>query len=132
MQSANTVLASLASTTATLNKLVRSPETQRSLVALDRSLANVERLTHDASVQTGPLLESLRATSKSADQALRQASGTLSVANDAMGGDGQNGGDLAGTLKELKAAARSLHALTDYLESHPQSLIRGKTAGEQP
>jgi hypothetical protein len=29
----------------------------------------------------------------------------------------------------LKQAARSLRALTDYLESHPESLIQGKSAG---
>jgi len=30
------------------------------------------------------------------------------------------------TLKELSAAARSLRTLADYLERHPEALIRGK------
>jgi paraquat-inducible protein B len=31
------------------------------------------------------------------------------------------------TLRELNRAARSLRTLSDYLEQHPESLLRGKT-----
>ena len=34
--------------------------------------------------------------------------------------------DLASTLEELATAARSIHALSDYLERHPESLLYGK------
>jgi paraquat-inducible protein B len=85
-------------------------------------------LTHEANIQAGPLLANLRAASKSADETFRQASTTLAITADAFGNDPNGGGDLAGTLNELKQAARSLRALTDYLESHPESLILGKNA----
>jgi paraquat-inducible protein B len=121
MQSANDLLKSLKGTSAALHQIVTAPEVKRSLVSLDRTLANLNQVTRDASAQTGPLLANLRTVSKSADDTLRQVTATLAATGD----------DLAGTLKELKDAARSLHALTDYLESHPESLIRGKAKGDK-
>ena len=129
MQSAKGLLGSLQSTVTTLGQLIAAPEVNRSVRSLDGALANLDRLTHDASLQVGPLLSGLRAVSSSADQTLKQATATLAVTGDAFGSDGETGGDLAGTLNELKQAARSLHALTDYLEGHPESLLQGKGAG---
>jgi paraquat-inducible protein B len=128
MTSAQALLDSLRSTTASLDRIVKSPDVRRSLASLDRSLANIDKLTHEASVQAGPLLSNLRSASKSADEAFRQAAATLAVTADAFSND-PKGGDLAGTLNELKQAARSLRVLTDYLESHPESLIQGKSTG---
>ena len=129
MQSAKGLLGSLQSTVASLDQLITSPEVKHSLHSLEGTLANLDHLTHDASLQVGPLLTGLRAVSSSADQTLKQATTTLAVTGDAFGSEGDTGGDLAGTLSELKQAARSLHALTDFLENHPESLIQGKSAG---
>ena len=126
MGSAKDLLASLHGTVGSLNQILTSPEVKRSLSSLDRSLANLDRLTHDASVEVGPLLAGLRTVSSSADKTLKQATATLAVTGDAFGSEGDSGGDLAGTLNELKQAARSLHVLTDYLENHPESLIQGR------
>ncbi len=40
--------------------------------------------------------------------------------------------DLRRTLGELNRAATSLRTLSDYLEQHPESLIRGKRADQEP
>jgi paraquat-inducible protein B len=93
-------------------------------------MANFEAITKEAQPQIGPLLGELRSASHSADLALKQASATMATAGEALSSDG-NGGDLAGTLAELRDAASSLHQLTDYLESHPESLLRGKSGGSK-
>jgi paraquat-inducible protein B len=49
------------------------------------------------------------------------------VAQNALDGRGGGGGDLAGTLRELKTAARSLRELADYLDRHPDALLRGRS-----
>lgn len=36
------------------------------------------------------------------------------------------GQELSNTLREIKAAARSIRALSDYLERHPESIVKGK------
>jgi paraquat-inducible protein B len=39
--------------------------------------------------------------------------------------------DLRQTLQELSRAAISLRVVTDYLERHPESIIRGKREDKQ-
>jgi paraquat-inducible protein B len=39
--------------------------------------------------------------------------------------------DLANTLREIQAAARSLRVLTDYLDQHPEAVISGKRAQQR-
>jgi paraquat-inducible protein B len=128
MQAAKGVLVSVKSAVDGVDQTIRSPEMKRSLAALDHAMANFEAITKEAQPQIGPLLGELRSASHSADLALKQASATMATAGEALSSD-PNGGDLAGTLSELRDAAASLHQLTDYLESHPESLLRGKSGG---
>ena len=128
MQSTKDLLTGLKSTVASLNQIVGSNEVKRSVRSLDRSLANVDRLTQQASLQAGPLLIGLRAVASSADQTLAEAKTTLATAHAALGNDG-GGGNLAEALAELRQTARSVRALADYLEGHPGSLVWGKSGG---
>jgi paraquat-inducible protein B len=41
--------------------------------------------------------------------------------------NGNLGYDLNRSLEQLTALARSLRSLTDYLDRHPEALLRGKT-----
>jgi paraquat-inducible protein B len=95
--------------------VIASPAVKRSLHALDRTLANTERLTHDAQMQVGPLFASI-------NSAADQLKATIAL----LGSDPRSSNDLQRTLTELKDAARSIHVLADYLERHPESLLRGK------
>jgi paraquat-inducible protein B len=118
------LLDTLQVTASTLNKAIASPEMNQSLRSLNETLANLDHITHDASISVGPLLKTLQAVALSADNALKQVN--VAIAN----GDG--GGDLAGALHELKNASRSVRVLTDYLESHPEVLLMGKPASTVP
>ena len=95
--------------------LVDRPDIKRSLHNLDLTLANAEQLTRTADVQVGPLLQRLNG-------AADQLRATLTI----LGNDPAASNDLARTMAELKDAARSIRVLADYLERHPESLIRGK------
>jgi len=125
--SANDLLGSLQVTVTKLNGIVSSPAVMRSVHSLDSSLANLDYVSRDARAGIGPLIAALRVAAGSADAALKQASGTLAVAQNALGSRSGDGGDLAGTLREIENAARSLRILADYLESHPNSLLFGKS-----
>ena len=35
--------------------------------------------------------------------------------------------ELSSTLREVKGSAHSFHLLTDYLEEHPEALLKGKS-----
>jgi paraquat-inducible protein B len=62
---------------------------------------------------------------------LKEAQGALKNAKEALAQDAPLQNNLGSTLLELSRAAKSLSALADYLERHPESLIRGKP-GDAP
>jgi paraquat-inducible protein B len=97
------------------DSVIASPEVKHSLHEFDRTLANTERLTRDAQVQAGPLFASI-------NSAADQLKATIAL----LGSDPRSSNDLLRTLTELKDAARSIRVLADYLERHPESLLRGK------
>lgn len=97
------------------DSLIDAPQLKRSLRNLDLTLANAERMTRTAQTQIGPLLGRLNA-------AADQLKATLTL----LGNDPRSSADLAHTLAELKDAARSVKVLADFLERHPESLLRGK------
>jgi len=106
---------SLRKTLNTVDKTVSSPETKHAIQELDKTLTNLDGITRQTNAQIGPLLDKLRGFADTADDTLKKASSS-----------GGQGGDLPGTLRELKDAARSVRILADYLENHPESLLRGK------
>ncbi|HWK43306.1 MAG TPA: MlaD family protein [Stellaceae bacterium] len=103
-----------------LNGMITSPGTKQAMQSLNRSLDNLDRLTKTANTELGPLLSSLRQTSDNAQDALKAVGGM-------MGSDPRVSAQLPDTLRELKDAASSLKNLTDYLERHPESLLRGRS-----
>jgi paraquat-inducible protein B len=61
------------------------------------------------------------------DRTLVSAQGTLDSANTMIEPNSDLGERLDETLQEVSGAARALRLLADYLERHPEALIRGKT-----
>jgi len=57
---------------------------------------------------------------------LEEARKTLGGANQVLSSDAPVQLDLRETLREVSRAAQSLRVLGDFLEQHPESLIRGK------
>ena len=106
--------------TAHIQALVSSPKLTDSINHLDATLADVDRTVHQVSPQVKPLVTQLR---RAAD-AIQQTAG---AADQMVGGspDSQNS-DLPTALHELTEAARSIRALADYLDSHPEALIKGR------
>jgi paraquat-inducible protein B len=71
--------------------------------------------------QVATTLEEVRRPIATADAVLRNADATL------LGKNAPVQQELRDALQEIGRAARSLRALTDYLERHPEALVRGKT-----
>jgi paraquat-inducible protein B len=61
------------------------------------------------------------------DGTLVSGRGTLDSANKLIEPNSALGVQLGTTLQEVSGAAKSLRVLADYLERHPEALIRGKT-----
>ncbi|HUO04872.1 MAG TPA: MlaD family protein [Candidatus Binataceae bacterium] len=72
--------------------------------------------------------ESLNHTLGDLDQTLMSARTTLDSANTIVAPDSAQRVQLDKTLAEIERAARSVRVLADYLERHPEALLRGKEA----
>ncbi|MBI1285901.1 MAG: MCE family protein [Thiobacillus sp.] len=79
------------------------------------------RFDSDLTPEIKSAIEEFRRATASADRMIRNADATL-VSPDAPGQQA-----LRNAMQEVARAARSLRVLTDYLERHPEALIRGKT-----
>ncbi|HEV8226789.1 MAG TPA: MlaD family protein, partial [Methylomirabilota bacterium] len=100
-------------------------EVQKDLTALRQTLEDTSKLlsrvdTEVVGVLTTTLEETRRAIA-SADTMLTNTDATL------VGKNAPVQQDLRDALQEMVLAARSIRVLTDYLERHPESLIRGKS-----
>jgi paraquat-inducible protein B len=86
------------------------------LVALRGTLAATKRLAERLEVDVAP----------EARSTLIEARRALADVDQALAGDAPLGEDLQQSLKQLTRAAEALRALADYLDRHPEALLRGK------
>jgi paraquat-inducible protein B len=75
------------------------------------------------------VLTSLDLTLVSARGTLASTQTAMDSANSFVGPDSAQAEQLDNTLREVSRAARSIRVLADYLEQHPESLLRGKSGG---
>jgi len=87
---------------------------------------HADKLIQKVDVQVTRLGSSLDETAKSATAALVEAKKTLNTIEGLTGEDSKMIYQMTTTLKELSAAARSIRVWADYLERHPEALLRGK------
>ena len=97
------------------NRLVNAPEWRSAIRSLDATLKDVRTLAQTADRQVAAL-------AADAGKTLGAARNTL----ESVDPEAPLMIDLANTLEELAAAARSIRALSDHLERHPESLLYGK------
>ncbi|HBP87283.1 MAG TPA: MlaD family protein [Nitrospirales bacterium] len=97
------------------NRLVNSLETQQAVHKLNAALGNVEKLTEGLDRQVDTLATNLNKTLLTVRKALQVADPNSPAAV-----------NMNSALKELSAAARSIRVLADYLEQHPEALVKGK------
>ena len=95
------------------------------LVTTDQTLKDaskaINRLDSDVTPGLKTTVDEIRRAIASADGVLKNADATL------VGKDAPAQQELRDALQEIARAARSLRILTDYLEQHPEALLRGKT-----
>jgi paraquat-inducible protein B len=93
---------------------------------LDGALVDARKLLKDVDAKVDPLATSLDEILESARLAVVQAEGTIANLESTTREDSPLVYELTTALAELSAAARSLRVLAEYLEQHPEALLRGK------
>ncbi len=113
------IASNLRSTSARLNTLVNDPALDQSIQRLNRSLAEIERISKITGENVGPIVESLRNAADSAEAAAKSAQGLL-------GTQQKQNYDVAELIRELTRAAEAVRALASYLTENPDSLLKGR------
>lgn len=114
------------------------------LADLDRTLADYGTLARKVDAHIGPLADGITDTVRdaqkflreinkevvgvfdSAQQALDQAKATLATIEAFAEDESRFQHSVNDALKQVELAARSIRQLADYLEKHPEALVRGK------
>lgn len=102
-----------------LNKATTGPQLRDAVLSLNRVLRHLDQLAVQTQPNLNELLRSLRATSESMQH-------TLALVQQRAGGNAPASTDLPQLMSELSQAARSVRELADYLERHPDALLRGR------
>jgi paraquat-inducible protein B len=110
-------------------------DARKTLRSLDATLKSAEKLLKNVDGAVVPearsVLMEARQSLEDVRKTLGEARKTLGGANQVLAGDAPVQLDLRETLREVSRAAQSLRVLGDYLEQHPESLIRGKLEDKQ-
>jgi paraquat-inducible protein B len=110
-------------TTHNLATLTASPKLKDAIVQLDGALKQIHGMTAKAGPQVPVLIKSLRRAAADLD-------GTAKSADHIVSGTATQNG-LANTVQEITQAARAVRSLADYLDRHPEALIRGRGEKDQ-
>jgi paraquat-inducible protein B len=114
--------ANLKRITGNLDRLLSSPELKDSVTHLHSTLTSIDKLLQDVQPQIGPLIGKL-------NDAVAELSGTATALRQIAERGGPNeDASLPEAIRQITEAARSIKTLTDYLDRHPEALIRGKRA----
>lgn len=106
----------LTDTLAGANEIVNSAALKQGIVELEKSLAEIRALAEQLNTGIAPELA----------ETLRQTTATLRGVRQMIEEGSPISVELRRSLNEVSGAARSLKVLTDYLERHPEALLRGK------
>ncbi|WP_027716587.1 MlaD family protein [Desulfuromonas sp. TF] len=143
-------------TLAGVDRLVNDIDAKRTMQSLDAALEETRALMQNLNGRVGTLAESMERAARSADsalvetkktmvtvsedirQTLSEVQTTLDSARSALknsertlqtyGEDSPMAGQMYRTMRNLSEVTRSLRQVTDYLERHPEALLRGKAA----
>jgi paraquat-inducible protein B len=88
------------------------------MTSLDQTLKSVDHLMQNVDSNIAPQIQAT----------LNEAQAAMKNAKDLLSQDAASQNDLGSVLLEVSRAAKSIGALADYLERHPESLLRGKPA----
>ncbi len=128
------VLQDLGSAIDGLDRFLNSDDTQAltgtartALQEFSETMRRTRTLVANADDKLGPMMEDLSPAIGSLGETLEEAEKTLALVRHQLESDSEISFELTNTLRELKRAGRSVRVLADYLEQHPEALLKGKS-----
>ncbi|HEY6455857.1 MAG TPA: MlaD family protein [Steroidobacteraceae bacterium] len=110
-----------------LKALSSAPQLNDSIVHLDDALKQLDQTLRVAGPKVAPTLQSVHETVESLKATARQLDKAVSSAQTLMGTDpAAPDGSLQPALLHVSEAARAIRGLADYLDAHPEGLLKGR------
>jgi paraquat-inducible protein B len=127
----------LESTLAGVDRFVNNPDLAASIRALKDTLQDASKLVNSVERKVDPLADDMKKVVKDIGKLTREADvqvgavatgldKTMSAARGVLSEDSPLIVELQNALKEISAMSQSFRQLADYLEQHPETVIRGK------
>jgi paraquat-inducible protein B len=134
----------LTSVLVSADRILKNPDIDAGISELKDALVDARKLVNHVDEEVKPLSTKAQTTfddvgklaqhvddkvdplAKEMLEALKSADTAFKSIDELVGKRSPMRADLEDTLKEIKAAARSLRVLADYLEQHPDALLKGK------
>jgi paraquat-inducible protein B len=112
-----------------VNEIVSGPKMQTALTELSSTLKEVRQLAHDTNAGMGPVLARLPALAEQMQQATQNLNAALGESGYGQSSAFQH--NMAELVTQARDAARSIRLFVDYLERHPEALLRGRSEGDK-
>ena len=142
------ISSSLISVLANVDRILSNPDIDASIRELKSTLADSRKLVNNVNEEVKPLSSKAQATlvdagklarhvdgkvdpiSKSVMESLKSVDTAFKSIDELVGKRSPTRAEIDNTLKEIQKAARSVRLLADYLEQHPEALLKGKGSGK--
>ena len=99
----------------------------QTLVEARAGIGDARKLITNIDRQTTPLMSRIRKTTDSVQNALEQADTTLKSIEGLAEEGSKLRYEISTALREVGAASRSVRVLADFIEQHPDAILRGRT-----
>lgn len=109
---------------------IESGELSETLQNAQLALKEISRTVNSFNLEEGPLAAKLNTWTSSLTTTLKELQKLSSQTGEMMAPDGSLRYELESMLRELSRAARSIRALSDYLEENPNSILTGRSRPE--
>lgn len=113
-----------------VNEIVNGPKLQNALTELSATLQEVRRLAHDVNAGMAPALARMPQVADQLQQVAQKLNAVLGESGYGQSSDFQH--NIAELVAQARDAARSIRLFVDYLDRHPEALIRGRSAEDKP
>ena len=111
-----------------INRLVNSRDLRESIGSLNQSLKDADALVNNLNTKIAPQIASnIKETLSAAQDTLRETSNAVKNINGIAAKNANLGYEIDRTLEQNAELSRSIRVLADYLERHPEALLRGKS-----
>ncbi len=117
---------SMLSTVNKIESVISSPEIIESMRSMQLVMDDVRKFLKNVDERTLPLTTSLEETAVAARLVMEQTTKTMAFVEGLIADGSAPRSEFNTALEEFSSAARSVRLLAEYLEQHPEALIRGK------